>query len=1006
MLGSLILKNFLQRPLRYLLTWLAITFGVAAVTAVFIFTDGLRDTFDSLAGNIESGYDIAVSSDSPFGDGTEVPALPERVVQVINNVEGVEGVLPVVADFATIPIDGGGNPVVANGPNIGTNWDDNDGTNFLKEGRPPQSAGEFVIDETAFAANDFTIGERYRIATPVGIPQEYELVGTFSFGSEDTNATVGAVIVAFELAEAVARLNNGEGYDQIRVISDGDVDGLISRLEAELQPIDDQIVVRSQAEILEETQETFGQILSIFRTVLLVFAFIILAVSAFLIFNVFTITLGQRIKELGLLRSVGASPSQITNMMQGEAIVLGILATIVGLPAGWLLANVLRFGLSQLGFPGDTGLPIRVGTIIWALVVGIVVTLAAALIPSIRARSVTPIAALRDGASLEGIENEFNPMGVFVAVPVAVGAFLLAWRGSGWLPRLAFPVVGGLAVYVAIRLLGPRTRKLAQVALLVTGLVCLTIVRFTETGLGETFGLLGAGAILTIIGAALVSSIVASPVSRIIGFPGPLSIVTGLMGVLLLAGVPGAIGGAVWFAASQADGNIGAIIGVVIGAVIAAVVLGLAGWGLLRSAIGSFGLTGQLARENAARNPSRTATTAAALMIGLALVTAVTVIGDSIKSSVTEALDTGVKAQFFVSGPQAGPTFVPMPFEAFETIDALPEVEEALASRYSFAAFVAFIGADAAEVQRQLPQIFLRLNDEEGNPNLFDEIAADLGASKITVEDALATELDVVDRHVDGGVIDSDPSIPIENAIWLEDDWAADRGLTVGDSFAVAFLDGQVEEVTVARIYESEFVLTSKAIDSSLYERHFQNPAVGFISVLSAEGLDDEMVRAAMEGALAEEFPVVNVETKEERGAEAEGQINQTLAVVNVLLLLSAAIAVLGIAIALSLAVFERTREIGLLRAVGTDKRQIRWMIRWEGVIVAAFGGIVGVIVGVGLGVLATQKMPELIVTTTSVPIPTLVGYVIIAAVTGVAAAAFPAWLAGRMNVLEAISTE
>lgn len=1005
MLGSLILKNFMQRPLRYLLTWLAIVFGVAAVSAVFIFTDGLRDTFDDLAGNIESGYDIAISSDAPFGDGTEVPAMPVELVDVVEGVEGVETVLPVVIDFATIPIDGSGEPVVANGPNIGTNWDPNDSTTFLKLGRGPTAAGEFVIDQSAFEGNDFEIGERYRIATPVGIPEEYDLVGTFSFGAEDQNATVGAVIVAFEETEAINKLNNGRGFDQLRVVSDGDVDGVIERLEPVLQAEDDQLVVQSQAEILEETQATFGQILNIFRTVLLVFAFIILAVSAFLIFNVFTITLGQRIKELGLLRSIGAKGSQITSMMQGEALILGILSTIVGLPLGWLLASLLRFALSQLGFPGDTGLPIRWTTIVAALVVGIVVTLLAALVPSIRARSVTPIAALRDGASLDNIDFEPNLPGGVAAV---VAGFLVGGfsRMGGWFPRLIFPIAGVVLIYTGFRLMSHTARAVAQWLVLGAGLVALTIVRFSDAGLSETFGLLGSGAVLTIIGAAMVSRVIAAPASRIIGFPGPLSIVTGFLGVVLLLGILGCFGGAIWFITQEADGNIAAMIGVLIAALIGAVILGLAGWGLLRSAIGSFGLTGQLARENAARNPSRTATTAAALMIGLALVTAVTVIGDSIKSSVTNALDTGIQSEFFISGPQAGPQFVPFAVEAYDAVEAMDEVDDALAYRYSFAAFVAVVGADSDEIRQNLPSIFARLNEAQDNPLIIDEIAADLGATSVTVEDSLATELDRVDNHVDAGIIDEDTSIPSASAIWLEDDWAADRGLSVGDTLTAVFLDGGVEDLTVARIYESEFILTAKTVDFDVWERHFENTAVGFVSVLSADGVDEDEMREALDAELATDYPVLTIETKAERGEAAEAQINQTLAVVNVLLLLSAAIAVLGIAIALSLAVFERTREIGLLRAVGTARRQVRWMMRWEGVIVAAFGGIVGVVVGVGLGILATQKMPEVIVTTTSVPIPTLITYIIIAAVTGVAAAAFPAWIAGRMNVLEAISNE
>jgi putative ABC transport system permease protein len=117
-------------------------------------------------------------------------------------------------------------------------------------------------------------------------------------------------------------------------------------------------------------------------------------------------------------------------------------------------------------------------------------------------------------------------------------------------------------------------------------------------------------------------------------------------------------------------------------------------------------------------------------------------------------------------------------------------------------------------------------------------------------------------------------------------------------------------------------------------------------------------------------------------------------------------IAALGILVALALSVFERTREIGLFRAVGTTRAQTRWMIRWEGVIVASFGGLLGVVLGIALGALATAKMPEVLVTQTTIPFGSLVGYVFLAAVIGLGAAVFPAWIAGRLDVLDAISAE
>ena len=175
---------------------------------------------------------------------------------------------------------------------------------------------------------------------------------------------------------------------------------------------------------------------------------------------------------------------------------------------------------------------------------------------------------------------------------------------------------------------------------------------------------------------------------------------------------------------------------------------------------------------------------------------------------------------------------------------------------------------------------------------------------------------------------------------------------------------------------------------------------------MTASGVADEDARAAIEAVLEADFPTVDVQDRAEFAEAAELQLNQTLATVNVLLGLSAVIAALGILVALALSVFERTREIGLFRAVGSSRAQTRWIIRWEGVIIAIFGGVIGVVLGIGLGVLVTAKLPEILVTQITVPIPALVSYLVFAALTGLAAAVFPAWVAGRLDILEAISTE
>lgn len=993
----LVLRNLRQRPLRFILTGLAITFGVSAVTAVFIFTDGLRDTFDELAGNIESGYDVAVQNELPFGDGTEIATVPVELVDILAGVEGVNSVQPRILNGSTVVIDSEGEPVLRTGPPLGVSWEYDTPTPrlFIQEGSAPVGPGEFVIDVDGLLAGDLQVGESYRIAVPSG-SVEYELVGTFNFADAEQNQSVGAVITAFAPDVALELLNGGEGYTDITLTSD-DPEALVERLGPILSESGETLVARPREELVADRQGDFGQILDIFRTVLLVFAVIILLVSAFLIFNVFNITLGQRIKELGLLRSIGALGSQVTNMMMSEALMLGVVATVLGIPAGWALASGLRALLALFGFPGDTGLPINPLTIALAILVGVVVTMLAAISPSIRARRVSPMAALSENVTTSSLDTEPAPPQGIMAILLGCGLTVLAFLFSGWAPRLLLPVAAGVLLYIGLRLVGSFLGSLAPFVLLLYGLALLTVVRFGSFGLGETFGLLGAGAALTILGVSQVSPVFGAQASRILGAK-PSAIIIGLLGVIAALIALGAAG----FSISKAitDNPAWAAILLIVP------LLGLLAYGLIRTARGAMGLTGRIARENAARNPQRTATTATALMIGLALVTAVTVIGDSIKTSVSDALGSSITADWLVQGPQAGPQGLPFSTDVRERIEALPEIESAVGSRFSFFGFAAVQGDDleAADLQARIPDLFGALADED--ELAVDQIVAEIGADSIRVEPVVSTDWSLIDDHINPKFIERDLSLHSDgNGIWLEDSVAADRGLVMGDTFLAVFLDGAVEELTVAGIYSDGFVFGERVIDKELWERHLDDQTEFFLTVLTADGVTEEDARAAMNDEIGVDYPIIEVSDRSEFAAEQEAQINQTLATVNVLLLLSAAIAVLGIAIALALAVFERTREIGLLRAVGMTREQTRWMIRWEGVIIAAFGGILGVILGVGLGVLATAKMPEFLVNTTTIPYGQLIIYVIAAAITGLLAGLLPAWLAGRMNVLDSISS-
>jgi putative ABC transport system permease protein len=1015
-LVRLIGKNLLQRPLRYALTGFAIVFSVAAVSAVFIFTDGLRATFDELATNIESGYDISVRPSLEFGDDFLAPSVPLDQAGLLDELDGIVAVQPRIVGLGVIPIDGEGEPTLApSGPNLGVHWGTrNPNTRlFLQSGRAPASSEEFALDIDAFSDGSYELGKRYTVQVPTSIERgrTFTLVGTFTWADPDENALVGARLVAFDETTAVELINGGRGYSDITIVVDNDVD--LDVVLADVRAVvNDDLEVLTQAEVLAETQGDFNQILDIFQTVLLVFAIIILFVSSFLIYNVVSNTLGQRIRELGLLRAVGALGSQVTTLMIGEALMLGIIATIVGIPAGMVLAWVLRTALEALGFPDDTGLPLSIWTIVWAVFTGIVITLLAAIWPSIQARRVSPLAALRDGADLNDLHSIRNPPVGAVAILAGIGSLVAAFVLDGWAPRLLLPILSATLIFIGMLLI---ERRLARGVLFPLGLLLLTITLVGDFSLGETFGLLGAGALVTLLGANQLNPILARPLSRVLG-AAPTAVAIGLLGVafvvlgfialgvsafVLVSGVPDAVIDAAGSSVPRAA--------LVLPALLLSLLAPVIGYGMLRTAWGARGLTGQVARANAARNPQRTATTAAALMIGLTLVTAVTVIGDSIKSSVSDALSSSITADWLLSGPSAGPNQVPFATAVRERVEKLDEVDSVLAFRSAFPA--AWVTSESGELRaddfQQFLPVILRLLDDDSEltaPELLS--LRDQIGTGVEINDAIAVDFETLDDHVDPEFIARDDSLIGPNAVYLVDDAAEDKGLEVGDTFSALFVDLESEDLVVAGIYSNSFVLGPRVMTLDMWDRHFPTDTDQFLTVVTASGVTPDEARSAITLELAEDFPIIEVQDKAEFAEATERQINQTLATINVLLGLSAVIAALGILVALALSVFERTREIGLFRAVGTTRAQTRWMIRWEGVIVASFGGLLGVVLGIALGALATAKMPEVLVTQTTIPFGSLVGYVFLAAVIGLGAAVFPAWIAGRLDVLDAISAE
>jgi putative ABC transport system permease protein len=368
-------------------------------------------------------------------------------------------------------------------------------------------------------------------------------------------------------------------------------------------------------------------------------------------------------------------------------------------------------------------------------------------------------------------------------------------------------------------------------------------------------------------------------------------------------------------------------------------------------------LPGRLGRQNSLRNPRRTAATAAALMIGLALVAAVGVLGSSLKDSVRKIASDAIGADYIVS-----PTAVGMDQAAFKAVQDTPGVGEVTGLR----------GGDATIAGA-------------------DEFPTSLNRA------ALGTTVDLSMKS--GKAADLGPGSAL-----ISDDVADDKHLSVGSTVPVTWEDGQKGTLKVAGVYLSNQLIGNYLVDDSAAV-HFKQQLYFAALVKAADGTDAGALRGPLDQALAS-YPNLQVENESEFVGDATKQIDQLVQFFQLLLALSVGIAILGIVNTLALSVLERTRELGLLRAVGMSRRQVKRMVRVESVLVAVFGGLLGLAVGVIFGAALQRALVSQGVTELSFPIPQLALYLLLAAVAGVLAAWLPARRASKLNVLQAVAAD
>jgi putative ABC transport system permease protein len=758
----------------------------------------------------------------------------------VRAVDGIASVAPYVEGYGQL-LGKDGKAIGGNGPpRLAGSWITDPDLNAyrLVEGRAPRAADEVVLNRGAATSGKLSLGDTTTLQTPR--PVRVRIVGIATFASADGFGETTYAALPLAGAQRLI-LGRTDRISSIRVKAAPGVsqEQLVARLNRVL-PAGTPAITGKQL-TKENTNDIDAEFLGQLRSFLLVFAGIALLVGAFSIYNTLSILAAQRTRESALLRALGASRRQLIEAQLTESLLLGLVASLAGLVGGLAIATLLKALFSAFGgaLP-DGGLVFTPGSAIIAVVVGVLVTALAGVLPALRASRVPPIAAMRE-VSTEA-----------VAVP--------------------------------------RRRVVTGTALTAGGVVAVLAGALGGVGMAVT----SAGALLTLAGMIVCGPLVARPVSALLGAPLPRT----------------------------------------------------------------SGVAGTLARENAQRNPRRTAATAAALMVGVAVVSLFTVVAGSLKSSAQGNVARSFAGDLAITSPGFGGGALD-PRLAVQ-VATLPPVESAVG-----------IGQGAARI----------------------------GGTSHDVTVADPTQMSpVVDLDVKEGTVGAADA----RTLAMSTSFAGDHGWRVGTRLPVTFPDGTRADFTLSALYRNTEIAGDVLVGREAWSAHATQNLDSAIFLTLRGGVIAQSAADAVRG-ITRSAGDPDVQTRQEFIDSSAGGINALLGIVYVLLLLAIVIALMGIANTLSLSVHERTRELGLLRVVGATRRQVRAMIRGESLIIATFGTVGGLVLGVFLGWGLVRAADSASLDVLAVPTGQLVVVLVAGAAAGMLASVRPARRAGRLNVLQAI---
>jgi putative ABC transport system permease protein len=849
------LKGLLGRKLRASLTAIAVVIGVAMVSGTYILTDTIKAAFTTVFTEAYKNADAVVTGKSAIGNGNgsdargQAPSLPASLLTRIRALPQVAQASGGISDSAQL-VGHDGKVISSHGaPGLAFSYSPA-GRRFnpldLVTGNWPAASDQVAIDSATAANDHFRLGQSIGVVAR-GPVEHFRIVGTVKFAG--VSSLGGATMAIFTVPEAQLLFHKQGLVDQISVgARSGTSPAALVRAIGPLLPASAQVRTGAQ-QAQQATNDTSG-FLTVFQDFLLAFGGIALFVGSFVIANTLSITIAQRARELATLRTLGATRGQVLRSVMLEALVIGVLASVVGLFLGLGLAAGLNSLLVSFGINlPQTSTVLAARTIEVSLAVGIIVTLLAALRPAIRSTRVPPVSAVREGSVLPPSRlARFGP-------PTALTLMLAA---------LALMLVGALV----------KSLSTTQALLAV-----------------------GIGAVALLVATAMLAPKLVPPLARVLGWP-----------------------------ATRIGGG-----------------------------------AGSLARSNSARDPARTASTAAALMIGLALVTLVGVLAAGLKAHFNDNVQQEFVANYAITSAN---NFTP-------------------------------IGVASENALRRVPGVLVDTGVRAGEGKAF--------GSRINVTAVDGDAAQVISVSWQHGSQQTPGQLGADGA-FVDKDYATAQHLHIGSPIVVETPRGVRLHLVLRGITlppKGSSPYGDVTISTATFDANYQNPQNLFTFVNMQGGVSPANT-ARLKAALAN-FPDAKLQTKQQFINNQLSGLNTLLNLLYVLLSLSILVSLFGIVNTLVLTVFERTRELGMLRAVGMTPRQVRRMIRHESVITALLGAALGIPLGVVAALLVGAAIRYSAFT---VPVGTLIVFIFAAVIAGLVAAIIPARRAGRLNVLSALQYE